>query len=148
LNNHKNNNVFWSSQISRQEFHMLARILLVLTCTIMSLPAISQTGHPAKGSWSGDLVPFTAEGPERIRLLIDAWNGDLSGTVNPGRRGVEMSNVELDAETWTLTITADMPDGELVMEGKLSNLGSWTNRKYRGAYTMGDEKGTFDITLN
>ena len=32
--------------------------------------------------------------------------------------------------------------------GKLSNLGSWTNRKYRGAYTLGNTKGTFDITLN
>jgi hypothetical protein len=114
----------------------------------LALPAMSQTGHPAKGSWSGNLIPFTTEGPERIRLLIEAWNGDLSGTINPGRRGIEMSNVELDADTWTLTITADMPDGTLVMEGKLSNLGSWTNRKFRGAYTMGNEKGTFDITLN
>ena len=59
-----------------------------------------------------------------------------------------MSSVELDAENWILTITADMPDGMLVMEGKLSNLGSWTNRKYRGAYTLGNTKGTFDITLN
>ncbi|MDG1852418.1 MAG: hypothetical protein P8J44_09915, partial [Gammaproteobacteria bacterium] len=105
-------------------------------------------GHPAKGSWSGNLTSFTSEGPERIRLLIESWNGDLSGSINPGRRAVEMTSVELDAETWTLTITATTPDGPLMMEGKLSNLGSWTNRKFRGAYTKGDTKGTFDITLN
>lgn len=127
---------------------MLTRIFVLAAFIGLSLPALSQTGHPAKGSWSGELIPFTAEEPERIRLLIDAWNGELSGSVNPGRRGVEMSSVELDAESWTLTIRANMPDGLLVMEGKLSNLGSWTNRKFRGAYTLGNEKGTFDITLN
>lgn len=127
---------------------MFARVFLLITCLGLALPAISQTGHPAKGSWSGNLKPFSAEDPVRVRMLIDAFNGDLSGTINPGRRGVEMSSVELDAENWILTITADMPDGMLVMEGKLSNLGSWTNRKYRGAYTLGNTKGTFDITLN
>lgn len=127
---------------------MLVRTILFACLTVLAFPAMPQTGHPAKGSWSGDLTPFTSEGPERIRLLIDAWNGELSGTVNPGRRGVEMTSVELDADSWTLTIRADMPEGLLVMEGKLSNLGSWTNRKYRGAYTLGGDKGTFDITLN
>lgn len=127
---------------------MLARFLLVISILGLAVPAMSQTGHPAKGSWSGDLTPFTEEGPERIRLLIDAWNGELSGTVNPGRRGVEMSSIELDAESWTLTIRADLPEGRMEMVGKLSNLGSWTNRKYRGSYTLGDERGTFDITLN
>lgn len=127
---------------------MLARIILIITCLGLAVPANAQTGHPAKGSWSGDLTSFSADGPDRIRLLIEAWNGELSGSVNPGRRAVEMSSVELDADSWTLTIKANMPDGPLVMEGKLSNLGSWTNRKYRGSYTLGDEKGTFDITLN
>lgn len=127
---------------------MLARLFLLVAFIGMTLPAMSQTGHPAKGSWSGELTPFTADDSERIRLLIEAWDGDLSGTINPGRRGIDMSSVELDAESWTLTIKANTPDGTLEMEGKLSNLGSWTNRKYRGAYTMGNEKGTFDITLN
>jgi len=127
---------------------MLARIFILVTCIGLALPASSQTGHPAKGSWSGNLTPFTSEGTERIRLLIDAWDGELSGTLNPGRRGIEMSSVELDADTWTLTIRAETPEGLLEMEGKLSNLGSWTNRKYIGAYTHGGNKGTFDITLN
>jgi hypothetical protein len=127
---------------------MLRRILLLVTLIGLAIPAMSQTGHPAKGSWSGDLTPFADKGPERIRLLIDAWNGELSGYINPGRRGVEISRVTLDAESWTLTIRADMPEGRMEMVGKLSNLGSWTNRKYLGSYTIGNEKGTFDITLN
>jgi hypothetical protein len=127
---------------------MLRRILLLVTLIGLAIPAMSQTGHPAKGSWSGDLTPFADKGPERIRLLIDAWNGELSGYINPGRRGVEISSVTLDAESWTLTIQADMPEGRMEMVGKLSNLGSWTNRKYLGSYTIGNEKGTFDITLN
>ena len=126
---------------------MLARILLLVTCLGLTLPALSQTGHPATGSWSGDMGPNAADS-DRIRLLINQHNGDLSGTVNPGRRGVDMSSVVLDADTWTLTIRAPMQEGELVMVGKLSNLGSWTNRKYIGTYTLGSERGTFDITLN
>ena len=127
---------------------MLTRILLLITCLGLALPAISQTGHPAKGSWSGNMTPFAESDSSRIRLLVNAQNGELSGTVNPGRRGVEMSSVELDAESWTLTIRANMPDGTLVMQGKLSNLGSWTNRKFRGSYTLGGQEGIFDITLN
>ena len=30
----------------------------------------------------------------------------------------------------------------------IDNLGSWTNRRYRGTYTHGNEKGTFDLVLN
>jgi hypothetical protein len=127
---------------------MLARILILITCVGFALPAMSQTGHPAKGSWSGNLTSFSSAEPVRIRLLVDAMSGELSGTVNPGRRGVEMTSVELDAENWGLTIEADLPDGALMLEGKLSNIGSWTNRIYRGSYTLGNTKGTFDISLN
>lgn len=127
---------------------MIKRILLLCTMLGLALPAPAQTGHPAAGSWSGNLIPLSADDSQRVRLLIEAMDGELSGSLNPGRRGVDMSNVSLEAESWTLTIEADMPDGKLVMEGKLSNLGSWTNRKFRGAYTLGDTKGTFDITLN
>lgn len=127
---------------------MIKRILLLCTMLGLALPALAQTGHPAAGSWSGNLIPLSAEDSQRVRLLINAMDGELSGTLNPGRRGVEMTSVSLEAESWTLTIEADMPDGKLVMEGKLSNLGSWTNRKFRGAYTLGNTKGTFDITLN
>jgi len=126
---------------------MFARIMLFFAALGLSATLAAQTGHPAKGSWSGQLTPASAEAT-RIRLLIDDHNGELSGAINPGRNGIEMKSVVLDASTWGLKISATMPEGELVLDGKLNNLGSWTNRKYTGTYTLGSTKGTFDITLN
>jgi hypothetical protein len=126
---------------------MFARILMFFAALGLSATLVAQTGHPAKGSWSGELTTASSE-TTRIRLLIDDHNGDLMGTVNPGRNGVDMSSVELDATTWGLKIQATTPDGELTLDGTLSNLGSWTNRKYIGSYTLGSTSGTFEITLN
>ncbi|MDR2213608.1 MAG: hypothetical protein LBE21_08295 [Pseudomonadales bacterium] len=108
---------------------------------------MAQTGHPAKGSWSGYLTP---EGSQQVRtrLLINAHNGELSGDVNPGRNAVAFSSADLDAPNWGLVIKAPMPEGELVLTGTLSNLGSWTNRKYIGTYTLGNQQGKFEFTLN
>ncbi len=122
---------------------MISRFLMFVACLSLSATLLAQTGHPAKGSWSGSL-----DGETRVRLLIDAFNGDLSGAVNPGRRGVDFTSAELDADTWTLTITAPMEEGELVLKGTLSNLGSWTNRKYIGTYTQAGKTGNFEFTLN
>jgi len=126
---------------------MFARILMFIACLGLSAALVAQTGHPAKGSWSGNLVSSMDE-TTRIRLLINAHNGELSGSVNPGRNAAEMGTVELDPSTWGLTIHATLPQGALVLEGTLSNLGSWTNRKYRGNYTLGSQSGSFDITIN
>jgi hypothetical protein len=125
---------------------LLSRVMLLAACLGLLPVAMAQTGHPAKGSWSGDLV--SDQGSTRVRLLINAWNGELSGTVNPGRRGIEMDSVELDPSTWTLTIKAQTPEGPLELTGTLSNLGSWTNRKYIGTYRNGSQSGRFEFTLN
>ena len=126
---------------------MLDRIIMFFVALGLSATLAAQTGHPAKGSWSGELKTASSE-TTRLRLLIDDHNGELSGAVNPGRNGVEMSSVVLDASTWNLKITAPMPEGQLVLDGKLNNLGSWTNRKYTGTYTLGNTRGTFEVTLN
>lgn len=125
---------------------MFARILMFFAALGLSATLVAQTGHPAKGSWSGELKAGAES--TRIRLLIDDHNGELTGAVNPGRNAVDMSSVELDATTWALKINAEMPEGVLVLDGKLSNLGSWTNRKYIGTYTLGRTSGSFEITLN
>ena len=100
---------------------MLARMCTFLIALGFSAILVAQTGHPAKGSWSGDLL--SSAGTSRIRLLIDD-------------------------HTWTLTIRSATPEGELVLTGVLSNIGSWVNRKYRGTYTSGNTRGEFDITLS
>ena len=125
---------------------MMARILMLIACLGLSAALFAQTGHPAKGSWSGLLT--AGSDSTRIRLLINAHNGELSGSINPGRNAIEMESIELDASDWGLTIESTMPEGELVLDGTLSNLGSWTNRKYTGTYTLGGTRGNFEITLN
>ncbi|MDR2216090.1 MAG: hypothetical protein LBE59_09655 [Nevskiaceae bacterium] len=126
---------------------MLARLLTFVAALALSTMLMAQVGHPAKGSWSGYLTPASGE-RARTRLLINAHSGELSGDVNPGRNGVKFSSATLNADSWGLTIKAAMPKGELVLTGTLSNLGSWTNRKYIGTYTLGAEKGNFEFTLN
>ncbi len=125
---------------------MLSRFFMFIACLGLSATLLAQTGHPAEGSWSGEL----SSGSEttRLRLLIDAMNGELSGDINPGRNAVKIAAAELDAPVWKLTIRAPMPEGELVLTGTLSNLGSWTNRKYIGTYTLGNKSGDFEFTLN
>ena len=125
---------------------------LALLTVGYSLTTLGQVGHPAKGSWIGYWGP-SEDQQRRLRLLLDWENREIVGTINPGRNGIEIDRSTIDYATWTLTFEADMPleDGtpaHLVATGVLDNLGSWTNRRYRGTYTHGDEKGTFDLVLN
>jgi hypothetical protein len=51
----------------------------------------------------------------------------------------------------TLRAALPGPNGQpqpFVATGKISNLGSWTNRTYSGTYTFGSEAGKFTVTLN
>jgi len=125
---------------------MFAKLLLIITFILSCSPSFAQVGHPAKGSWSGEMV--SSEQTQRLRLLIGARNGELSAVINPGRNSVDAISAELESETWMLTIVSDMPDGRLIMTGKLENLGSWTSRTYIGTYTLGDQVGEFEMTLN
>lgn len=125
-----------------------------LAALMIALPAISQVGHPARGSWSGYWGP-DADDQRRMLLLLDWRDNQISGTINPGRNGVTIENAELDPADWMLTIEADMPierGSDLTVpfeaRGKLENLGSWTNRTYTGTYRFGDETGTFSLSLN
>ncbi len=126
---------------------LIVRFLMIVACLGLSAPLMAQTGHPAKGSWSGDLTPASGA-PTHMRLLVNAKNGELTGSINPGRDAVTMKSVVLTAESWALAIHAPMKEGELVLTGILSNIGSWTNRKYIGTYSLGSTKGKFEFTLN
>lgn len=130
------------------------RLAFLLAGLAMAVPAVSQVGHPAKGSWSGYWGPSDAD-QRRMLLLLDWEDGQVGGTINPGRNGVEIDGSSLDVSDWTLTIEADMPSvggsggtDRFVATGKLENLGSWTNRRYSGTYRLGRESGTFSLSLN
>jgi hypothetical protein len=126
----------------------------LLAACLVALPAVAQVGHPAKGSWSGYWGP-DKDDQHRMLLVIDWRNNQLSGTINPGRNAAKIENATLDVSDWTLTLEAEMPvargsdqKAHFKATGKLENLGSWTNRTYSGTYKLGDETGTFKVTLN
>ena len=124
----------------------------VLLACLAAAPLWAQLGHPAKGAWSGYWGPGES-GQRRVLLLLEWIDNEITGVINPGRSGAQIERAELDASTWTLTIEADMPvegggTARYVATGKIENLGSWTNRRYSGTYTHGDETGTFLVTLN
>ena len=131
---------------------MLRHSSILAASALCATLASAQVGHPAKGSWSGYWGTSDAD-KHRILLVLDWRNRELSGEINPGPNAVKLDKASLDADTWTLTFEAMMPDASgrkqpFVATGKLSNLGSWTNRRYSGTYTFGPEKGRFTVTLN
>jgi hypothetical protein len=131
--------------MSRRLSFLVASILVVTL-------ASAQVGHPAKGSWSGYWGTSDAD-KHRILLVLDWRNNELSGTINPGPNAVKLDKVGLDVDTWTMKLEAAMPDASgrklpFVATGRLSNLGSWTNRTYTGTYSFGTENGHFTVTLN
>lgn len=130
------------------------RVSVLLAALAVALPAVSQVGHPAKGSWSGYWGPDDND-QRRMLLLLNWEDNKVSGTINPGRNGVAIDRAMLDASEWMLTIEANMPAPagsgspvRFVATGKLENLGSWTNRRYSGTYRLGNETGNFLLSLN
>lgn len=133
-----------SSTVRHCRFPVAVAILLV------AAPLTAQVGHPAKGAWLG-YWGTSAENSNRMLLALDWEDRRIVGTINPGRAGVDVLRAEIDYDTWTLTIEAEMPteDGgtaPFIATGKLENLGSWVNRRYSGTYTHGDEQGVFLLT--
>ena len=73
---------------------MFARIMMFFAALGLSATLAAQTGHPAKGSWSGELM--SGSEATRIRLLIDDHDGEVyqyvgdeivvTWTVQEGRR--------------------------------------------------------------
>jgi hypothetical protein len=132
----------------------IPRLSGLLAVLLVALPAVSQVGHPAKGSWSGYWGP-DEDDQRRMLLLLDWSDNRIGGTINPGRNGVKIDSASLDVSDWMLTIEANLPiergsgiTRPFEATGKLENLGSWTNRTYSGTYRFGDETGTFLLRLN
>ena len=125
---------------------------VVALCAASAPPLLAQVGHPVKGSWLGYWGPSDTQ-RNRMLLVLDWENREIVGEINPGPNSVPIDRAEIDYDTWTLTIEADMRvasggTARYVATGKLENLGSWTNRRYSGTYRHGDETGNFLVTLN
>jgi len=132
----------------------ILRVSGLLVAGLIALPALSQVGHPAKGSWLGYWGP-NQDDQRRMLLLLDWEDQAITGTINPGRNAVEIEQASLDVSDWMLTIEAEMPvergsdrTAHFEATGKLENLGSWSSRHYSGTYRFGNETGTFSLTIN
>ncbi len=129
-----------------------AFIVSIAMAVGISGPVASQVGHPAKGSWIGFWGPNEKD---QRRLVLDMeWkDNQVVGVINPGPKAAKIKRTQIDYETWTMTVEADMPDASgkptaWTAVGKLENLGSWSNRRYTGTYKFGGESGKFLVTLH
>jgi len=78
-------------------------------------------------------------------VLMD-WDGKaITGTINPGPQAVPITKAELNPDDWTLHIEGGTGAARIVLDGKFENL-TWLARSLAGAYTRGNQRGTFKIT--
>ena len=144
------------------------RLVCLLACLAIAIPALAQFGHPLKGSWSGEwrqnattdhrlLLEFKWEG----KYGVNAEGGTLTGTLNPGTDSAPMKNIKLtppqggvanaDAP-WELHFEADVKDADgnnakVVVDGFMENLGAY-KRFITGTWQEGKLKGPFKVVAN
>jgi hypothetical protein len=128
----------------------LGRAVAILAVLAVALPASAQFGHPLKGTWSGDWGPADKQTHVLVEML---WDGKtITGTINPGPKGVALSKATLDPSTWNVHLEADGKDAagkpvHYVVDGKLENIGSY-NRVIAGTWTEGTAKGAVKLVRN
>jgi hypothetical protein len=144
------------------------RLVCLLACLAIAIPALAQFGHPLKGSWSGEwrqnastehriLLEFKWEG----KYGVNPEGGTLSGTLNPGPDAAPLKNIKItypaggvansDAP-WEIHFEADTKDDDgnavkVVADGFLENLGAY-KRFIQGTWQQGKFKGPFRVTAN
>lgn len=127
---------------------MLRKLILAIALLGLLLGAVAllaQEGHPLTGSWHGEWHPTASQ---RVPLLVYMkWDSkNVTGTINPGPKGVPLKEVTLDPNNWTVHFEADTKDGQhIVADGKIDNLGSY-NRTIAGTWSQGSNKGEFKLT--
>jgi hypothetical protein len=144
------------------------RLVCLLACLAVAIPALAQFGHPLKGSWSGEwrqnastehriLLEFNWEG----KYGVNAEGGILTGTLNPGPNAAPMKNIKLTPPSggvanadapWELHFEADTKDADgnnvkVVVDGFLENIGAY-KRFITGSWQEGKFKGPFRVVAN
>src|ERR1700674_4309283 len=101
--------------------------------------AFAQEGHPLKGSWSGGWGSTAAQ--RSPLLIVMDFDGQITGTINPGTDNLVIKNATLDPKGWVVHLEAETRDKsgqtvKFVMDGKIENLsmydrsikGTWSNQ--------------------
>src|ERR1700704_3156631 len=99
-------------KLKRSSFFVLAFVFFVA-----SWPGHAQEGHPLSGTWTGDV------GQRHVTLALE-WDGrNVTGTINPGPNAARITNVTVDAATWTIHVDAEGKE-RVAVDGRLANIGS------------------------
>ena len=122
---------------------------LVLTLSLVALAggaAVTQEGHPLKGSWIGTWAGNKAG--EDVLMVLN-WDGKaITGIINPGTDNINIKAATLDPDKWMVHFEADTKDKQgaisYVIDGKLENLamhnrfitGTWKSQRGSGAFRI------------
>ena len=124
-------------------------VMLLMAALISHVHA--QQGHPLVGSWSGDWGATPNE-RNRVLLLLDYDGARIMGVINPGRASIALTSAVLDPQDWTVRLEAaasEQTDGiRYLIEGRIENLGSITERTIVGTWMQGNQRGDFRIVMN
>lgn len=113
-------------------------------CLLAAFPGAAQHGHPLVGSWSGDWTP-QGGGKQRLLLVLEYHVDDtISGEVFFGTRRIPLRRATLDPGAWTVHFEA----ADYVIEGRIENLGSTTERSISGSLSRNGERGDFRVVMN
>jgi hypothetical protein len=123
--------------------------LTLLVCVALEPAATSfaQEGHPLKGSWIGEWDSNELHG-DSVIVILD-WDGNaVTGTINPGTDDIEVDEVTLDPDDWSVTIEADAESDRgpvrYRIEGTINNL-ELPSRSIVGTWAAGNAGGRFEI---
>ena len=126
----------------------LRRIVALTIATLLIPIAMAQEGHPLKGSWIGVWEGNETHG-ENIVVIMD-WDGErISGVINPGTDNIEIDEVTLDPDDWSVHIEANAQTDagrsiRYVIDGTIQEL-ELPSRSIIGTWRSQEGRGAFDI---
>jgi hypothetical protein len=131
-----------------------ARVFCLLVVFAVAVSAFAQEGYPLSGTWSGDWGTSAKEADRTHTTLIMSWDGKkITGLVDPGPDSAQFRVATLDSSKWTVRFEYDLKDksGKLVpfiVDAKVQNASSRTNRMLVGTFTHGSTKGDFKVKMD